>query len=530
MDETGEIGYEAGVSSLSTFPPIHYPSAVGLHHHLEDRADHDGELVALRFGAERFTYRALDGLANAMAHELAALDVGQGTRVAVMTSNRPEFVFTLFALLKLGAAAVMVNPSWKALEIEHALSLTHPAMAVCDGDRGALSEAIPAGTPSLHLDQDAVRDRLMNGSGQRPGISLEWQTRDAVLVFSSGTTGMPKAVRHSHATLGAATLHWTSTLGLGRTDALQVATPPFHILGLLNILASVHAGASVRLHPRFDLDTVLRCVEEDHITVEMAVAPIALAMADHPALETFDLSSLRYIMWGATPVTQSVAEEVARRTGVSFMPAYGTSEVPVITSNPVTRPDLWRLDCPGIPVHDVRVRIVDVETGTVLPPGGAGEIQVRSPSAMVGYLPEAANADAFTDGWYRTGDVGWMEDDGWLHITDRLKEMIKVKGFQVAPAEVEAVLLSHPAVVDCAVFGVPDDRSGEAVAAAVQLRAGVDVTDEELRDYVAERLSSYKRIAQLDRVDEIPRLPSGKALRRVLRERLTRTDDTSPDR
>jgi acyl-CoA synthetase (AMP-forming)/AMP-acid ligase II len=492
---------------------------------LEDRADQDGEVVALRHGAERFTYRELDGMANAMAHELAASDVGPGSRVAIMTSNRPEFAFTLFAVLKLGAAAVMVNPSWKTLEIEHALGLTEPTIAICDGD-AALPEAVAASTPSLHLDRDAVRDRLMGGSGQRLGISLEWERHDAVLVFSSGTTGMPKAVRHSHATLGAATLHWSSALGLGRTDSLQIATPPFHILGLLNILACINAGASVRLHPRFDLDAVLRCVEEDRITVEMAVAPIALAMADHPALESFDLSSLRFIMWGATPVTQSVAEHVTRRTGVRFLPAYGTSEVPVITSNPVTRPDRWRLDSPGLAVHDVHIRIVDPETSAVLPPGVPGEIQVRSPSTMVGYLPDDANEDAFLDGWYRTGDVGWLEDDGWLHITDRLKEMIKVKGFQVAPAEVESVLLSHPAVVDCAVFGVPDPRAGEAVAAAVQLKPTLEVTDDELTAYVADRLSSYKRITHLDRVAEIPRLPSGKALRRVLRERHARTDDT----
>jgi acyl-CoA synthetase (AMP-forming)/AMP-acid ligase II len=393
-------------------------------------------------------------------------------------------------------------------------------LAVCDGDVVATLDAVSAATPVLHLDRDDIPGRLTGGSGQRPDVSVEWDAQDAVLVFSSGTTGMPKAVRHGHATLGPATIHWASALGLGRDDRLQVATPPFHILGLLNILAAVHAGSSVRLHRRFDLDSVLRSVEEDGITVEMAVAPIALAMANHPDLEAYDLSSLRYIMWGATPVTESIALEVTRRTGVPFMPAYGASEVPVITCNPVARPDQWRLDSTGLPVHDVRIRIVDVETGALLAPGQEGEIQVRSPSTMLGYLPEEANADACVDGWYRTGDVGLMDGDGWIRITDRLKEMIKVKGFQVAPAEVEAVLLSHPAVVDCAVFGVPDDRTGEAVAAAVQVHSTVDVSDEHLTAYVAERLSSYKRITRLHRVPGIPRLPSGKALRRVLRDEL----------
>ena len=202
---------------------------------------------------------------------------------------------------------------------------------------------------------------------------------DAVLVFSSGTTDRPKAVRHTHA------LHrlWPPRTGAwpsasAHDDRFQVATPPSHILGLLNLLAAAAAGATVRLHRRFDLDEELRCIEDDRMTLEMAVAPIALAMANHPDLERYDLSSLRYIMWGATPVTPSVAETVTARTGVRWLPAYGTSEVPVITANPVDRPEAWRLDSAGLPVGDVELRVADLDTGAVLPPGETGEIQVRS--------------------------------------------------------------------------------------------------------------------------------------------------------
>ena len=193
----------------------------------------------------------------------------------------------------------------------------------------------------------------------------------------------------------------------------------------------------------------------------MAVAPIALALANHPRLEDHDLSSLRYIMWGATPVTESVAEAVTERTGVRWLAAYGASELPVIAANPVGDPAAWRLDSAGLPPAGVELRVADLDSGEVLAAGGTGEIQARSPSVMAGYLPDEANADAFADGWYRTGDVGWLEPDGWVHLTDRSKEMIKVNGFQVAPAEVEAVLHGHPAVVDCAVFGVADERAGE---------------------------------------------------------------------
>ena len=279
---------------------------------------------------------------------------------------------------------------------------------------------------------------------------------DAVLVFSSGTTGLPKAVRHTHASLRAATRHWVDALDLSDDDRFQISTPPSHILGLLNLLAAFMAGATVRLHRRFDLDRELATIEEDRLTLEMAVAPIALAVAHHPSLEQFDLSSLRYIMWGATPVTPSVAETLTARTGVPILAAYGASEVPVLAVNPVGRPEEWRLDSPGCPPAEVELRVVDPATGDVLPTGSPGELEARSPSTMAGYLPTSADADAFHDGWYRTGDIASLDERGWVRLTDRAKDMIKVNGHQVAPAEIESVLLGHPGVQDCAVFGVPD--------------------------------------------------------------------------
>lgn len=502
----------------ASFPPVHYASTQALHAALESTADRLPEHIAIRFGDDDYSFRDIDGLSNAYARVLAERGVRRGARVAIMASNRPEFAISLFAVLKLGCALVALSPAWKHSEVDFALDLTAPTHVVHETAARPLLEARFDPSHLVDLDDPGLLAAVVGHSGERLGLDLDWANTDAVLVFSSGTTGLPKAVRHTHRSLGAAMVHWRSALGMTVDDSFQITTPPFHILGLLNLITAAAAGTAVRLHPRFDVDAMLEYVERDRTTFEMAVAPIALAMAQHPSLERYDLSSLRYIVWGATPITESVARQVTERSGVRWMPGYGTSEVPVIALNPVRRPDLWRLDSAGLAVHDVTVRVVDLESGRESADREVGELQVKSPSTMAGYLPVEANDDAFVDGWYRTGDMGWIEPDGWIHITDRFKEMIKVRGFQVAPAEIEAVLLAQPGVADCAVFGVDDADLGEAVVAAVQVRAGQTVMVPELEQAVRSSLASYKQLRHVVFVDEIPRLPSGKVLRRMLKD------------
>ncbi len=491
-----------------------------MHQELADVALRRGDDIAVRDGERNWSWGELDILTTGFARLLAERGAQRGDRVALMTSNRTEFLIAVEAVNRLGAACILVSPAWKETEVGAAADLTSPAFAVTDGAATVLWQELLGEDRVIDLDNTEIPAH--NGPEISSGTPLVESTAssgdEAVLVFSSGTTGLPKAVRHTNASIGRATEHWVAALGLGPADRFQVATPPSHILGLLNLLAAVRAGATVRLHRRFDLDAVLGCIESDRITLEMAVAPIALAMAAHPDLESHDLSSLRYIMWGATPVTPSVAEEITARTGVRWLPAYGASEVPVIAANPVGEPAMWRLDSAGLPPEDVELRVADLDSGEGLPPGATGEIQVRSPSVMAGYLPEGDSAHAFVDGWYRTGDVGWLEEEGWVHLTDRCKEMIKVNGFQVAPAEVEAVLHGHPSVDDCAVFGIPDDRTGEATVAAVRLHEDSATSADELRGLVADSLATYKHLRHIVFVDEVPRLPSGKVLRRTLRD------------
>ena len=466
------------------------------------------EAIALAFEEREYTLSELDALTSGMATTLEHRGVRAGDRVALMSSNRPEFVFALRAIWLLGASAVLISPAWKRAEVEHALALTKPAHAV--GDNPVLAELMPM----MSLDEAVA-------PGKRAFVPPPPES-DALFVFSSGTTGMPKAVRHTHGAFAVAVRHWRDALRLSSADRMQIMTPPSHILGLLNIAMAIETGAWIRLHRRFDIDQMLRHIETDRITVEMAVAPIALALASHPELEKYDLSSLRYVMWCATPVTESVAETVSGRTGVNWVTAYGASELPVISCNDI---EGARLDTVGRAVPGVSIRVVSLDSDEAVGPGEPGEIQVRSDSVMAGYLPDSATAGAFSDDWYRTGDVGHVDAEGWLRITDRSKEMIKVRGFQVAPAEIEAVLHGHPSVEDCAVFGVPDAADGEAVVAAVKIGAPAQpgaqpVEAQELIALVADSLASYKRPSRVEFVAEIPRLPSGKVLRRVLKERL----------
>ena len=456
--------------------------------------------AALAFDERQYTLAELDSLANGMATTLEHRGVRAGDRVALMSSNRPEFVVALRAIWRLGAAAVLLSPAWRQTEVEHALAVTKPSHAV--GDHPVLAGLMLM----LSLDDPVTPGRR---TFEPPSADA-----DALFVFSSGTTGMPKAVRHTHRAFAVAVRHWRDALGLTPADRMQIVTPPSHILGLLNIVMALDTGAWIRLHRRFDIDQMLHHIEADRITIEMAVAPIALALAAHPKLDSYDLSSLRYVMWCATPVTQSVAEAVTDRVGVNWVTAYGTSELPVIACNSL---DGAKLDTVGRPVPGVDVRIVSLEDGKPVGLGEVGEIQARSDSVMSGYLPDDATAEAFSDGWYRTGDVGYLDANGWLRITDRAKEMIKVRGFQVAPAEIEAVLHGHPGVDDCAVFGVDDEANGEAVVAAVATHGSVD--PDELVALVSDRLASYKQLSRVVVVPEIPRLPSGKVLRRVLKEK-----------
>ena len=309
---------------------------------------------------------------------------------------------------------------------------------------------------------------------------------------------------------------------LTETDTVIGVLPFFHIYGMTVIMnQALRAGATVVTMPRFDLEGFLEVVERHRVTKAHLVPPIVLALAKDPRVEGRDLSSLSWINSGAAPLSAELADACATRLGCPVVQGYGLTETsPVTHAVPVERAKN-RPGSIGPPVPGTACKVVDPLSGDDLGPGEDGELCIRGPQVMRGYLgDEKATASTIdAEGWLHTGDIGHADDDGWFFLVDRLKELIKYKGFQVAPAELEAVLLDHPAVADAAVIASPDEEAGEVPKAFVVPAEGAQLDTEQLKTFVAERVASYKKLRRIELTDAIPKSPSGKVLRRVLIER-----------
>ena len=325
----------------------------------------------------------------------------------------------------------------------------------------------------------------------------------------------------SHRTLVANLAQANAALQVREDEVLIAVLPFFHIYGMQIIMnLGLRAGAKLVTMPRFDLEQFLDLIERHRATRLYVVPPIALALARHPAVDERDLSSVRVVLCGAAPLGADLSDEVASRLGCAVIQGYGLTETgPATHLTPVDATDA-KSGAIGRPVPLTECRIVDPETGEDVGTGERGELWMRGPQIMKGYLnnEEATRATVDEDGWLHSGDIAVVDEDGDYFIVDRLKELIKFKGFQVAPAELEALIITHPAVQDVAVIGVPDEECGELPKAYV-VAAGDSLDDRQLMEWVAERVSPQKRVRLVERIDEIPKSPSGKILRRLLVER-----------
>jgi acyl-CoA synthetase (AMP-forming)/AMP-acid ligase II len=474
-----------------------------------------------------------DGVRRA-AVGLARRGFRKGDVFAIYSPNVPEYAIAFYGVATLGGVNTTVNPLYTAGELANQLRdsrarylVTVPAFLDKAREAAAQSrveEIFVFGTA------EGARSfaELLHDDGSPPAVTIDPREDVVVLPYSSGTTGLPKGVMLTHRNLVAnlcqceGTTDWEGP----REGDVQIAFLPFfHIYGMVVIMAlGLARGATTVSMPRFDFAEFLGLAQKYRATILPLVPPVVLGMAKSPAVSQFDLSSVRLVFSGAAPLGEDIARELARKLGCPVVQGYGMTEASPVTHLSPTKNAPWKPGGSGKILPNTEVKLTAVDSGAELGPRDEGELLIRGPQIMKGYLnqPQATADSIDREGWYHTGDVGYVDEDGVFFIVDRTKELIKYKGMQVAPAELEALLLTHPAVLDCAVIRKDDEEAGEVPKAYVVLRpdpASQAMTPQALMAFVAEKVAPHKRIRHLEFIEQIPKSASGKILRRMLVER-----------
>ncbi|TFB87532.1 4-coumarate--CoA ligase family protein [Cryobacterium algoricola] len=479
------------------------------------------------------SYRELVAGIDAVAGALSARGIGVGDVVAVHAPNSTAFAIAFHGILRSGATATTINSLYGAAEIASQLRdsearlLFTVAPFLPQASEAAALAGLAADAVAL-LDDDGSRlslaDLILEGR-PAPVVAFDPATHVAVLPYSSGTTGRPKGVILTHRNLVANVAQAIPVLEGTADDRVLAVLPFFHIYGmtvLLNIALAVRA--TVITMARFDLPEFLRLIQDYRATYVFIAPPIAVALAKHPLVDAYDLSSLRTLFSGAAPLDAVLAHAVADRLGCQVRQGYGMSELsPISHAMPRGRDDIPH-GVVGLALPNIECKLVDPETGRdiVIPDVGVsepGELLVRGPNVMLGYLgnEQATREILEADGFLHTGDIATVSAEGYVTIIDRLKELIKYKGYQVAPAELEALLLSHPAIADAAVVGAADADGQEVPKAFVVVLPGQVLLPGDVMAFVAERVAPHKKVRQVAFIDVIPKSTSGKILRKDLR-------------
>jgi acyl-CoA synthetase (AMP-forming)/AMP-acid ligase II len=478
------------------------------------------------------SYAELPGLVDRAAASLSRLGIGKGDVCAIFSPNTPEYPIAVLALARLGAVTTTASPLCTKDDLRAQLgdcrarilitvtSLAPTWVGAVAGSRVERVFTFDRPRPDGLADEQ-VRwfGDLLGEPGTPPTVTI--QPDDLVaLPYSSGTTGLPKGVMLTHRNIVANVLQTDAASHfLHEEDTTVVFLPFFHIYGFVVIGAlGLWSGATLVVMPKFELEPYLDLVERYRATLLHVVPPVIVALAKHPSVACHDFSSVRKLFSGAAPLGADVIEQCVRRVGCVVQQGYGLTETSPAAHVTSDDPARIRYGSIGSPVANTECRVVDPATRRDVAPGDDGEIWIRGPQVMRGYLnrPDATSATVDPEGWLHTGDIGHADEDGHFYIVDRLKELIKYKGMQVAPAELESVLLSHPAVADAAVVPLPDEDAGEIPRAFIVLKA--PATADELMAFVAQHVAPHKKVRRLEFIDAIPKSPSGKILRRLLRD------------
>ena len=489
----------------------------------------DPERVVLTDGptGREMTAAAFMHAVKSLAGGLNARGTGKGAMVALMAPNLPEYAVVFHGVAWAGGTVTLINPTYTPHEVQHQLRDSGATLLITiphflDTARAAVEGTGVAEIAVIGEAEGVLSLTDLMGAPQDEQTPVDIKDHVVALPYSSGTTGLPKGVMLTHWNLASNVDQTLATGASGRGEVTVAFLPFFHIYGLeclMNIVLA--AGGSLVTMPRFDLEMFLKLSSEHRTKRMYVVPPVMIALAKHPMVANYDLSCVEQVNSGAAPLGGDVTDTVSARLGCVSTQGYGMTELsPVSHTSPK---EVARTGASGQTVANTESRVVDPATGKDVPPGEEGELWVRGPQVMKGYWKnEKATAETLdAEGWLHTGDIVRFDADGFMYVTDRLKELIKYKGFQVAPAEVEAALITHPAVADVGVIGVPDDEAGEIPMAFVVAAAGGDApTLEQLQAHLDGELSHYKQVRRIEIVDAIPKAASGKILRRVLRDRV----------
>ncbi len=473
--------------------------------------------------ASSWTYRELLDRIHRTAGGLVARGFRPGDVLGVMAPNSPDYAVAFHAAAVAGGTATTINPVYGPEEIAFQLrdagaSMIVTAPAGLDHAKHAAATAGVADVFEFGAGGAGSFDAF--ASAEPIGQVAVGPDDTVVLPYSSGTTGLPKGVMLTHRNCAGNIAQTCEVFPFEEHDVIIAVLPFFHIYGMQVIMNSgLRVGATLVTMPRFDLVGFLEAVQDQRVTVAYLVPPIVLALAKQPIVSDYDLSSLRIVMSGAAPLGAELAAEASERIGASVIQGYGMTELSPVTH--VCPVDDSRPGSIGVLLPNCEARLVDPDTGDDVSSGSSGELWLRGPMVMKGYLnnDEATTATIDADDWLHTGDIAEVDDDGHFKIVDRVKELIKYKGFQVPPAELEALLLTHPAIADCAVIPVDDEEAGEIPKAFVVTKADHDLDAATVMAFVAEHVASYKQVREVEFIDEVPKSASGKILRRLLKQR-----------
>jgi acyl-CoA synthetase (AMP-forming)/AMP-acid ligase II len=531
-DTVGYVLQRRAMIFRSPQPDITIPD-ISLTQFVLRHADRLVDKAALIDGASgrTLTYAELAENVRRAAAGLARRGFRKGEVLAICAPNVLEYAVAFHAAVSLGGIVTMINPLCTVEELADRLSDSNATFLLATPESLDRAQQATLRSPVRELfvfgkapPATSFASLLSGDQLASPNVPINPQHDLAALPYSSGTGGLPKGVMLTHRNLVAGLRLFAAGTLLTEDETMFSVPPFFHLVGLAVLNLVLSQGATLVIMPRFDFASSLSVIQTYGVTCAYLVPPIVIELAKHPIVDDYDLSSLRVIHSGAAPLGEAVARACADRLGCPLMQGYALTEgFPAMRMAP-TDPNASRVTSVGRCLPNTECKVIDPETGSELGPGQPGELWLRGPQIMQGYLhqPEATAEAIDHEGWLRTGDIGWADDEGYITVVDRLKELIKYKGYQVAPAELEAVLLSHPAVADVAVIPSPDAVAGEVPKAFVVLRELA--TSEELMAFVAAHVAPYKKVRRLEVVEQIPKSPSGKILRRVLVERERASD------